>query len=143
MDLNVRFWLNVVNCGRAFYYAAIHTVNYFERKTALNDGAVLVFLIVPFSGMALSRRFASLRKHGEDGNAAMDPSFLHEKIHVMSQVAPRHSWGGTASTQTKIDVQDEDLKSIKGNLAYRFKAAKSIYARHEDLTVEPLGRDER
>ena len=48
-----------------------------------------------------------------------------------------------ASTQTKIDVQDEDIKAIQGNLAYRFKAAKSIYAKVEDLSVEPLSRDER
>ena len=93
--------------------------------------------------MALSKRFGILRKLGGDGDAVIDPSFLHEKIHVVSQIAPRHSWGGTASSQTKIDVQDEDLESIKGNLAYRFKAAKQIYARYEDLAVEPLGRDER
>lgn len=92
--------------------------------------------------MALSKRFEILRKLGGDGDAVIDPSFLHEKIHVVSQIAPRHSWGGTASSQTKIDVQDEDLESIKGNLAYRFKAAKQIYARYEDLAVEPLGRDE-
>ena len=58
-------------------------------------------------------------------------------------MAPRHSWGGMASTQTKIDVKDEDIKAIQGNLAYRFKAAKSIYAKVEDLSLEPLSRDER
>ena len=107
---------------------------------SLNDRAFSLSII---SGMALSKRFEGLRKRSDDGQANIDPDFLHKKIYVSSQMAPRHSWGGTATTQTKIDVRDEELESIKGNLAYRFKAAKAMYARAEDTSVEPLARDER
>jgi len=94
--------------------------------------------------MALSRRFGKIRKRSEDADegGAMDEAFLRKKIFLMSQIAPRHSWGGTASTQTKIDVKDEILETIKGNLAFRFKAAKAIYARAEDPAVEPYQRDD-
>ena len=91
--------------------------------------------------MALSGRFTALRRHrGYSSNVAVDLGF---KVHLTAQIAPRHSWGGTASTQTKIDVRDEELDSIKGNLAFRFKAAKAIYARSEDLSLEPLTSYER
>ena len=101
--------------------------------------------------MALTSRFRSLRRRNNDDDSisgedsvVIDPDFCKEKIYVTAaELAPRHSWGGTATTQTKIDVKDEDLDANKGNLAYRFKAAKSIYARVEDIALEPLARDER
>ena len=94
--------------------------------------------------MALSSKFRSLRSRGGDNSIVVDPDFLHEKIYVPTcDMAPRHSWGGTATTQTKIDVKDEEIEAIKGNLAYRFKAAKFIYAKVEDSALEPYGRDER
>jgi len=93
--------------------------------------------------MALSEKFRSLRHRGGDASIVIDPDFLREKIYVpTTAMAPRHSWGGAATTQTKIDVKDEEIEAIKGNLAYRFKAAKSIYAKVEDSALEPLARDE-
>jgi len=101
--------------------------------------------------MSLSNRFRAIktRKSGNKDDAGKETNASTEafkppvtlNVHIAGKsasVAPRHSWGGSATTKTKIDVEDEDAMAIKGNLAYRFKAANTMYFKNESLDVEPL-----